>query len=248
MRATWRSRAVGVRATPRASATSWPCAQVSMSRAEAMEATLIAGPYQGILVPSGASRSTFSSRCRPSRQRASRASGAWAATKASAASSTNASGAARALATSSPNRSGSVAASRATSSVQLRWAIWWAMLHRSAGVGPSQSGPSNAPTRSSSSSPSSRRSSITATTADTCAPLGTGCGVQEHGSAPRNNQARLHDLPTGRDTSGNEVAETRRRRRADQDIPAALARRAALASVDDCRNPTARIGDRPVRR
>ncbi|CAM5380925.1 hypothetical protein SBADM41S_01344 [Streptomyces badius] len=29
-------------------------------------------------------------------------------------------------------------------------------------------------------------------------PLGTGCGAQEHGSAPRNNQARLHDFLPGR--------------------------------------------------
>ena len=54
MWATCRSRAVGPTAARRsASATSWPCAQVSMSRAVAMDAALIGGPNQGSRAPSG---------------------------------------------------------------------------------------------------------------------------------------------------------------------------------------------------
>ncbi len=51
MWATCRTRAVGRRGTPSASATSSPCAQVSISRAVTSEATDIGGPYQGIRCP-----------------------------------------------------------------------------------------------------------------------------------------------------------------------------------------------------
>ena len=53
MRTTCRSRSVGGRTTPSASATSWPWAQVSMSRAVAMEAADMGGPYQGKRAPVG---------------------------------------------------------------------------------------------------------------------------------------------------------------------------------------------------
>ena len=45
--ATCRSRAVGRRVTPSVSAMSWPCAQVSISRAVTEDAALMGGPYQG---------------------------------------------------------------------------------------------------------------------------------------------------------------------------------------------------------
>src|ERR1700743_97408 len=47
MWATWRSRSVGSRVTPRASAMSWVCAQVSMIRAVSDDAALMAGPNPG---------------------------------------------------------------------------------------------------------------------------------------------------------------------------------------------------------
>ncbi len=47
MCATWRSRSVGSRVTPTVSATSCPCAQVSMIRAVSDDAALIAGPNHG---------------------------------------------------------------------------------------------------------------------------------------------------------------------------------------------------------
>jgi len=65
-----RNRAVGVRRAPRPSATSWPWAQYSISRAVANDGGLIGGPYQGTLVPAGtkANASTIASnpRCQPS--------------------------------------------------------------------------------------------------------------------------------------------------------------------------------------
>ena len=83
-----RSRAVAGRFTPRASATSRPCAQVSISRAVAIDAALIGGPNHGSLRPSATASSSSCSRARVRRQSASSWSGGTAATS-SAPSSTN---------------------------------------------------------------------------------------------------------------------------------------------------------------
>lgn len=114
---------------------SWPWAQVSISRAVAMEAADIGGPYQGnrVLV-AAADRSTGCNFSRPARHRASSSAGGSAAPS-SAPSSTKESGAATAFSTSPAKASASVTASSAARSVQARWAIWWATLQRAAGVG-----------------------------------------------------------------------------------------------------------------
>ncbi len=166
MRAMCRSRSVGVRRTPSASATSWPCAQVSMRRAVAMEGTAIGGPYQGSRVPWGASARACHSRSRPVRQRSSSSAGGSAAPS-SAPSSTKVSGAAAALSTSAANASGAVAASRAARSVQARCAIWWATVQPGAGVARDHHSWPDSATRRSSSSLSLRRSSSTGRASDT---------------------------------------------------------------------------------
>ena len=71
------------RATPSASATSSPCAQVSISRAVTSDEADIGGPYQGIRSPSGSSSTSCSRSARPCRQRSSSSAGgsrapAWA--------------------------------------------------------------------------------------------------------------------------------------------------------------------------
>ncbi len=62
-----RNRAVAGRFTPRASATSKPCAHVSISRAVAIDAALIGGPNQGSLRPSDTASSSSCKRgpCAP---------------------------------------------------------------------------------------------------------------------------------------------------------------------------------------
>ena len=70
-----RSRAVAGRRTPRASATSRPCAQVSISRAVAIDAALIGGPNHGSLRPSATVSSSSCSRARVRRQSASSSAG-----------------------------------------------------------------------------------------------------------------------------------------------------------------------------
>lgn len=203
-----RSRAVGSRATPSASATSCPCAQVSISRAVAIEATLIGGPYQGSLAPAGWAASARCSASRPSRQRArSTAGGSFA--PSSAASSTKVSGVARACRAARAKASGSVAESSACRSVHSRWAIWWATVQPAAGVGCAHRPAGSPATSASSSSLSALRSAGTAPGSDTrhsprrphvAYARGRLTGVvvrygSEGGSAPRNNQARLHDFP-----------------------------------------------------
>ncbi len=219
MRATCRSRAVGSRSTPSASATSWPCAQVSISRPVAIEATLIGGPYQGRRTPSGCSASTRPTRSRPARQRASSSAGGRAAPRA-APSSTKESGAASAASMSGWKASAPSADRRAQSSVHARWAIWWAIVHPAAGVGAAHRSGAIRATRLSSASPSARRSPstsvgpatprsphrVTESDSDCCvlpraatrsyARTGRACwGVpsvaaqSERGSARRNNQA-----------------------------------------------------------
>nr|WP_233153448.1 hypothetical protein [Kineosporia sp. R_H_3] len=142
-RATCRSRAVGTRVTPSASATSWPCAQVSMRRAVAIEVAAIGGPNQGSRVPSGTARSAVSSAARPVRHRASRSVPGAAAPASASRSTTSSAGRpeASSACTAARNRSGSVAASVATSSVQARWAIWCATVQPGAGVADRQVGP-----------------------------------------------------------------------------------------------------------
>ncbi len=70
-----RSRAVAGRFTPSASATSRPCAQVSISRAVAIDAALIGGPNHGSLRPSATVSSSSCSRARVARQSASSSAG-----------------------------------------------------------------------------------------------------------------------------------------------------------------------------
>ncbi|SHO87882.1 Uncharacterised protein [Mycobacteroides abscessus subsp. abscessus] len=116
-------RGVGASGTPSASATSRPCAQVSIKRAVPMDAALIGGPYQGILTPSGTARSAACSWLRVLRHWMSRsAGGIWAVS--SAALSTKPSGSAIALGSSSAKTAGSVTASSDCASVQCRCAIW----------------------------------------------------------------------------------------------------------------------------
>ena len=79
-----------------------PCAQVSMSRAVAIEAALIGGPNQGSRAPSGRPASCSARAVRPARQRASSRSGA-SVDPASAASSTAAGGRSAASATARAN-------------------------------------------------------------------------------------------------------------------------------------------------
>ena len=59
-----RSRAVAGRFTPSASATSRPCAHVSISRAVAIDAALIGGPNHGSLRPSATASNSSCSRAR----------------------------------------------------------------------------------------------------------------------------------------------------------------------------------------
>lgn len=74
-----RSRSVGGRRIPRASATSNPCAQVSINRAVAIDAALIGGPNHSSLRPLGTASSAACSRLRVSRQSASSSAGGRAA-------------------------------------------------------------------------------------------------------------------------------------------------------------------------
>ena len=84
--------------------------------------------------------------------------------------------------------SGSVTASRAASSVQARWAIWWATVQPAAGVGARPLlAALNPATSRSSSSLSSRRSSITA--AVTADALGHGALPSGRGGVPRSMAA-----------------------------------------------------------
>jgi hypothetical protein len=59
-----RRRSVGARVTPSASATSSPCAQVSISRAVTADATLMSGPYHGTRADGSSSANTSSSAAR----------------------------------------------------------------------------------------------------------------------------------------------------------------------------------------
>ena len=126
----------GQRPTPSAAATSRPCAQVSMKRAVAMEVALIGGPYHGILVPSGSSRSVcWTARSDPARQRVEDLGAARLRTLVAASASTNPSGSSIACSTSASQAALSVAAATAHSSVQARCATWCATSHPVAGVG-----------------------------------------------------------------------------------------------------------------
>lgn len=155
-----RSRSVGAGASPSASATSRPCAQVSMSRAVAMEAADMGGPYQGNRAPAGAFRRASDSASRPARQSASNRSGGFSAPS-WAPLSTKSPGAASAFSTSRANASWSVTASVEEWSVQARCAIWWATVQPGAGVGSVHRCGLNPATSRSSSSLSARRSSST---------------------------------------------------------------------------------------
>ena len=113
------NRAEGGTCTPNASATSRPCAQVSMSRAVAIDGALIGGPNHSSLRPSGTVRNAACNAWRVLRQSAS----SWvgdSAARSSAASSTNVSIVAVAAATSSPKAASSVIDISATRSVHSR--------------------------------------------------------------------------------------------------------------------------------
>ena len=103
----WRRRCVGARLTPSASATSSPCAHVSISRAVTIEVGDMLVPYQGIFCPAGTAVSAPASADRPERQRASSAPGG--ARKDSAPSSTRRDGSGAAI-TEAKNADSSVAA------------------------------------------------------------------------------------------------------------------------------------------
>ncbi len=101
------SRADGVAAAPRASATSRPCAQVSISRAVAIDAALIGGPNHSSLRPSATVRSAVCRSVRVRRHRASSWSGGVTA-RSSAALSTKPNGSAAAAVSSSAKAASSV--------------------------------------------------------------------------------------------------------------------------------------------
>jgi hypothetical protein len=103
----------------RASRTSTPCAQVSISRAVAKEGALMSGPNQGRVVPGGSAVRAEASAARDVRHRASSSGGEVAAPAAAAASTAAVTSGAPAT-TSVRNPSGSVAARSATSSVHRR--------------------------------------------------------------------------------------------------------------------------------
>ena len=128
-----------------------------MIRAVSSEAADIGGPYHGIRSPSGSSSTSRSRSARPCRQRvSSSAGGSWAPAWAPA--STRLSACAAALRTALPNSSGDRTASNAWSSVQARWAIWWATVQPSAGVGVAQPAGPRSATSPSRDAPSSARS------------------------------------------------------------------------------------------
>ncbi|OLT38534.1 hypothetical protein BJF85_09535 [Saccharomonospora sp. CUA-673] len=118
-RAMCRNRAVGVRPTSSASATSCACAQVSIMRAVAIDAGLMSGPYHGSFRPAGTAASAACSSALPARQRrsssvGSRRASSW------APSSTKFSPAANARCRSASNSSGVRAAISDFSSVHSR--------------------------------------------------------------------------------------------------------------------------------
>ena len=76
MLATFHSRAVAGRSMPRVSATSWPCAQVSISRPLAIESGPIGGPNHGRFSPAGIARKVAARSVRLACQRASSTDGA----------------------------------------------------------------------------------------------------------------------------------------------------------------------------
>jgi hypothetical protein len=117
-----RNREVGGRVTPRASATSRPCAQVSINRAVAIDAALIGGPNHGSFLPSATRPSSSCRRARVSRQSASISAGGVVAS-CSAPASTKPVGLVAASARTSPKAASSVTAISDTRSVHHRCAI-----------------------------------------------------------------------------------------------------------------------------
>ena len=118
-----RSLAVPGTSTPRASATSRPCAHVSIRRAVAIEAGLIGGPNHCSLRPSGTSRSALCRASRVTRHSASICFGGVPETSDSAAASTKPDGSVAASATICVKPGPSVTDVSATRSVHHRWAI-----------------------------------------------------------------------------------------------------------------------------
>ena len=156
MWATWRSRAVGWRATPRASATSWPCAHVSISRAVAIDGGAIGGPNHGMRPGRHAEqRGRAAARGRRATRPATRLAAALRRRRRSSRRTPCRRSARRA---SPGRRPASVAARAASSSVQPRWAIWSAIVHPGDGVGRRQSGSVRSPTSASSTALSAARS------------------------------------------------------------------------------------------
>ena len=135
-----RSRSVGSRVIPNASAISWPCAHVSMMRAVAMDMALMGGPNQGSLTPGATSFRAPANRRRPSLHCSMSNAGEISAHSAAAPSieicpdckpepmAAKAAGSPLAAA----------AASKVTLSVHARCPIWRAMLQPGAGVGMGQ--------------------------------------------------------------------------------------------------------------
>ncbi len=122
-----------------------------------MDIGLIGGPNHGSFVPCGTARRACAKPARPRRHRSSRSEGAMVATSA-AASSTKVVIFVAASRSRSSKRPASVAALVETSSVQVRCAIWWAMVQPSAGVERAQSAASSGATRRSRSAHSASKS------------------------------------------------------------------------------------------
>ena len=124
------SRAVGCRVMPRASTTSWPCAQYSMSRAVANDSGLIGGPYQGTFVPGGSCAKAFTIWSKPSCHRSTSSSlvSPWPASSQLA---MKPSGSAKTCGSSALKASGSAAAIVPLASPTIRWLAVSRTSHRS---------------------------------------------------------------------------------------------------------------------
>ena len=123
--------------TPSASATSWPCAQVSISRAVAIDVGDIAVPNHGSLLVRRRRRSASASAARPARQRAQQL-GRAAPGNSAAPRSTKLSGVVGRLPASVgvERRRRRWRRAARPRSVQARWAIWWATVQPGGRRGP----------------------------------------------------------------------------------------------------------------
>src|ERR671911_1334984 len=156
--AMWRSRSVPGRAAPKASTTSWPCAQHSMSRAVRNDLALSGGPSQATRVLSSRRAAASASPRGLPRHASSRSGGErWRCRVRASASSP----ASRSRLTDARKASGSTMAVTAAPSKYVRCPIWSATLQPGLGVARRQSSSVRPATIASSASCSARRSPAT---------------------------------------------------------------------------------------